>query len=45
MGCIGVFVTNSRPVFFVHSMVDTGKRGGLVPFTKSIEAGGSLLDA
>ena len=45
-GCIGVFVTNSRLVFFVHSVVDTGKVfDEEVPCTKSMEAGGSWLDA
>ena len=44
-GCIGVFVTNSRPVFFSHRVVDAGKVYLFVPCTKSMEAGGSWLDA
>lgn len=44
-GCIGVFVTNSRPVFFSHRVVDAGNVYLFVPCTKSMEAGGSWLDA
>ena len=44
-GCIGAFVTNSLPVCFSHRVVEAGNVYLFVPCTKSMEAGGSWLDA